>query len=364
MDQLTRVVLAVDAPEVLDEILHFLDRTGVIRVLATAEDGQQLAEATRQLEPDVVIAEPRLASHVPDPTPCIAIASGESVAALRAAIGAGVRAFTVWPVERDELLRHLRTYAASARAFDRTAHVIAVHASRGGAGCTFVATHLARALAIRGRSTIVIDADPFGGDVETVLGIPDGADGAHPVSALIDVADELTPAALKDALFMHEAGFGVVTAAPPDAAPVAASPIGRLVELAAAAADAVVLHTGRALDPVTKSCLGASDAVLEILSLDVPAFRAAVRTGARLADDGLEDRTLFVVNRAARGEVVPRDVERVFGRRPSAVIPFDASVPRQQNHGRLLAPRSRASRAIARLADELIAEAEQLRGAA
>jgi Mrp family chromosome partitioning ATPase len=162
---------------VLDEILHFLDRTGAIRVLATADDGPQLAEATRQLEPDVVIAEPRLASHVPAPTPCVAIASVESVAALRVAIAAGVRAFTVWPVERDELLRHLRRYAASARVFERTAHVVAVHASRGGAGCTFVATHLARAFASGGRSTILIDADPFGGDIETVLGIPDGAEG-------------------------------------------------------------------------------------------------------------------------------------------------------------------------------------------
>ena len=364
MDQLTRVVLAVDAPEVLDEILHFLDRTGAIRVLATADDGRQLAEATRQLEPDVVLAEPRLAHHVPAPTPCIAIASGESVAALRTAIGAGVRAFTVWPVERDELLRQVRTYAASARVFERTAHVLAVHASRGGAGCTFVATHLARAFATRGRSVILIDADPFGGDVETVLGIPDGTDGVHPLSALVDVVDELTPGGLQETLFMHDAGFGVVAASPVEAPSPGASSIARLIELAAAASDTVVLHTGRGIDDVTRSCLGAADTILEILSLDVPAFRAAVRTGARLAADALEERTLLVVNRATRGEVVPRDVERVFGRRPSAVIPFDAAVPREQDHGRLLSPRSRASRVVARLADELIADAEQVRGAA
>jgi Flp pilus assembly CpaE family ATPase len=364
MEQLTRVVLAVDAPEVLDEILHFLDRTGAIRVLATADDGPQLAEATRQLEPDVVIAEPRLASHVPAPTPCVAIASVESVAALRVAIAAGVRAFTVWPVERDELLRHLRRYAASARVFERTAHVVAVHASRGGAGCTFVATHLARAFASGGRSTILIDADPFGGDIETVLGIPDGAEGVHPISALTDVVDELTPTVLREATFTHDDGFGVVTAAPPKADPPDVAALGRLIELAAAAADAVVLHTGRALDAATRSCLDGADAIVEILTLDVPSFRAAVRTGARLAGDSLEDRTLLVVNRAGRSEVVPRDVERVFGRRPSAVIPFDATVPRQQDHARLLSARSRASRVIARLADDLIADADQLRGVA
>jgi pilus assembly protein CpaE len=358
------VVLAVDAPEVVDEILHFLDRTGAVRVLATADDGQQLEEATRQLEPDVVIAEPRLASHVPSPTPCIAIASRESVAALRAAIGARVEAFTVWPAERDELLRRIQRYAASARVFERRAHVIAVHASRGGAGTTFVATHLARAFADAGRSTIVIDVDPYGGDVETVLGISDGADGVHPISTLADVVDELTPASLSEAIFSHTAGFGVVTASPPDAAPPPPASIARLVALSAAATDTVVLHTGRALDDVTRSCVRSADVILEVLSLDVPAFRAAVRTGARLADDVLDDRTWFVVNRASRGEVVPGDVERVFGRPPRAVIPLDGSVARQQDHGRLISPRSRAGRVLGRLAAELVADAEQLRGAA
>ena len=364
MEQLTRVVLAVDAPEIVDEILHFLDRTGAVRVLATADDGPQLEEATKQLEPDVVIAEPRLASHVPSPTPCIAIASRESVAALRAAIGAGVQAFTVWPAERDELLRRLLGYAASARVFERRAHVVAVHASRGGAGCTFVATHLARAFVDAGRSTVLIDVDPYGSDVETVLGIPAGADGVHPVSTLADVVDELTPASLADVLFAHAAGFGVVTASPPDAAPPPAGAISRLADLVAAAADTVVLHTSRAPDDVTRSCLRSADVIVEVLSLDVPAFRAAVRMAARLAEDALEDRTWLVVNRATRGEVVPGDVERVFGRPPRAIIPLDGSVPRQQDHGQLVSSRSRAARVLGRLAAELVTDAEQLRGAA
>ena len=364
MDQLTRVVLAVDAPEVLDEILHFLDRSGSVRVLATADDARQLSEATKQLEPDVVIAEPRLASHVAAPTPCIAIASRESVTALRAAIAAGVRAFTVWPVERDELLRHVRSYAATGRVFERRAQVIAVHGSRGGAGCTFLATHLARAFAERGRSSVLIDVDPYGGDVETILGITDGADGVHPMSALVDVVDEMTPGGLMDALFTHPAGFGVVVASPPDASSVAPESVSRLVDLAAAASDTVILHTGRALDEVTRSCLRTADVILEVLSLDVPAFRAAVRTGARLAADAVDDRTWFVVNRASRGEVLPADVERVFGRPANAVIPLDGSVPRLQDHGRLLGARSRAARAVARLAAQLLAETDRLEGVA
>jgi MinD-like ATPase involved in chromosome partitioning or flagellar assembly len=364
MEQLTRVVLAVDAPEVLDEILHFLDRSGAVRVIATAEDERQIAEATTQLEPDLVIAEPRLAPHVPAHTPCIAIASRESVAALRAAIDAGVRAFTVWPAERDDLLRHVRSFAVAHRSFERRAQVIAVHASRGGAGCTFVATHLARAFADLGHSTVLLDVDPYGGDVETVLGIPDGADGVHPVSELADVVDEITPGAFSDVLFSHPAGFGVVTASPPDAAAPDDASVARLVDLAAAASDIAILHTATGLDAVTRSCLASADVILEVLSLDVPGFRAAVRTGARLADADLEERTWFVVDKAARGEVVPADVERVFGKPARAVIAVDGSVPRSQDHGRLINPRSRAGRVLTRLAAGVLAEAEQLGGAA
>jgi cellulose biosynthesis protein BcsQ len=333
-------------------------------VVATAEDERQLAEATMQLEPDLVIAEPRLAPHVPPATPCIAVASRESVAALRAAIGAGVRAFTVWPAERDELLRHVHAFATAPRVFERKARVIAVHASRGGAGCTFVATHLARALAEQGRSTVLLDVDPDGGDVETALGIPDGADGLHPVSALVEVVDEITPEGLSEALYTHEAGFGVVTAAPPDADAPTAAAVERLIDLAAATCDAVIVHTARGLDPVTRHCLASADVLLEVLSLDVIAFRASVRTAARLSDEALEDRTWFVVDRATRGEVIPADVERVFGRPAQAVIPFDGSVPRLQDHGRLLPSRSRAARAIARLAGSVMAASEPLRGAA
>ena len=364
MERSTRVVLAIEAPEVLDEVLHFLDRSGAVRVVATADSERQIVDALTQLEPDLVIAEPRFAAAVPAPIPCVAIASRESIAALRAAISAGVRGFTVWPEDRDRLMAHVETYAVGAKRLERRATVIAVHASRGGAGCTFVATHLARAAVSGDRSVVLLDADPFGGDVATSLGIADGTDGLHPISELCDVVDEMTPGSFTEAVFRHHEGFGVVVAAPPDVAPPEERSVARVVDLAAAAADVVVLHTGLGTDPVTRACLRAADAIVEVLALDIASFRATVRSLARIASDGLEDRTSFVVNRAARGEVVPADVERVFGRAPDAVLPLDASVPRLQDHGRLLPPRARAARAVARLGDRLLASTADLRGAA
>jgi CO dehydrogenase nickel-insertion accessory protein CooC1 len=104
--------------------------------------------------------------------------------------------------------------------------------------------------------------------------------------------------------------------------------------------------------------------ILEVISLDVLSFRASSRALARLSPEVPEDRVWFVVNRASRAEIQPADVERVFGRLAKAVVPFDGAVPRLQDHGRLLAPRSRTARVITRLGGQLADADSSLRGVA
>ena len=60
MQEVARVVLALEANEVAEEVMHFLDRSGTARVVGTAADDRQLIEAVRQLEPDAVVAHPSL----------------------------------------------------------------------------------------------------------------------------------------------------------------------------------------------------------------------------------------------------------------------------------------------------------------
>ena len=74
--------------------------------------------------------------------------------------------------------------------------------------------------------------------------------------------------------------------------------------------------------------------------------------------DGLDERLGFVVNRAARAEIVPSDVARVFGRSPLAVIPEDRVVSSLQDRGRLLPANSRIGRMFARLADQVVETAD------
>src|SRR5581483_8335681 len=104
-EQVARVVLALEGHDLAEEVMHFLDRSGRARVVATATDERQLAEAIRQLEPDAVVASPALTrSPIPiDGRALLTVDTAESVAALRAAIGAGAGGFFLWPQERERL---------------------------------------------------------------------------------------------------------------------------------------------------------------------------------------------------------------------------------------------------------------------
>ncbi len=350
MEDVARVVLGVETAEIAEEVLHFLDRSGRARVVSTAGDDRQLIEAVRQLEPDAVVAEPGLALGGVDGATLLALATRESVGALRAAIRAGARGFFLWPREREGLLDGVAATVAARSALERTALVVAVHASRGGAGCTFVATHLAQAFARRGDSCVLIDADPTFGDVGTALG---AAQDVRTVADLAPLGDELSATHLRNVLLEHPSGFGALLS-PSNEVAVAEGPIvRRAVEVAAASAQAVIVHLPRALDATGHWCVASADRVLEVLSLDVLSFRASGRALEALAQDRPDERIGFVVNRAARGEIAPGDVRRVFGSEPLAVLPFHAAVPRAQDHGRLLAPRSRLGRTFERLAARL-----------
>ena len=357
MDQVTRVVLALEASEVTEEVMHFLDRSGRARVVATAADDRQLAEAIRQLEPDAVIAEPSLLGGRNGGGVVLALDTRESVSSLRAAIAAGAAGYFLWPAERDELVGAAAAAVRRARERASSGTVIGVHGGRGGVGVTFVATHLAAALARRG-SAMLIDADPIFGDVAQALGAPVEGNEQEPIHTLADVValgDDLGPEQLRGALWHHEDDLEVLLPpAPEEAAAIGPDDLERVLGAASGAADAVVVHLPRATGSLTAACATSADHVLEVLALDVASFRASSRALESMASLQLGDRVAFVVNRAARSEVTVGDVERVFGRPATAVFPADRAVRSARDRGRLLPSKGRMARRFDRLAGSLI----------
>jgi Flp pilus assembly CpaE family ATPase len=355
VDQVARIVLALEAPEVAEEVMHFLDRSGRALVVATAGDDRQLAEAVRQLEPDAIVAAPAMLEGRTGSGMVLAIDTRESVTSLRTAIRTGASGYFVWPKEREELLNAAAAAVRRARETARRGTVVAVHGGRGGAGVTFVATHIAAAFARRG-SAVLLDADPVFGDVAQALGAPAG-DDAEPVHTFADAAslgEDLGPEQLKGALWRHSSDIDVLLPPPPEEATRLGPEELRLVtDAAAGVADAVVVHLPRALGPMTIAGAATADRLLEVLTLDVVSFRATSRAMEAFSPLHLEGRVEFVVNRAARSEVTPGDVGRVFGEPALAVLPLERGVRSAQERGRLLPARGRMARRFDRLAAAL-----------
>ena len=359
MEEVARVILALEEHDVAEEVMHFLDRTGRARVVATASDEHQLSEAVRQLEPDAVVASPRLATSAQlNGSALLAVDTTETVQTLRRALKAGAKGFFLWPADRGELARAVaRVFAPGARERETLGRVVAVYGPRGGAGATFLATHLAACFARRERRCVLVDLDLGIADIGPAVGAP--MDGSpRTIADAVPMGEELTARHLDDLLWQHPDGFRVLFG-PADVQPadrITARDVGPVLEAVRSAADVVVLHVPRGMDDTVRLGLGLADVVVMVLGLDVLSFRAAKRV---VDATGLDDRCAFVINRATRREISPDDVKRVFGRSPVAVIPVDRRVSAAQDHGRLLPARRRAGRAVDRLAAKLLEQLEE-----
>jgi Flp pilus assembly CpaE family ATPase len=196
------------------------------------------------------------------------------------------------------------------------------------------------------------------GDVAAALGLPEDTTGVNTIADVARALDGLDPDRLPEVLWTHPAGFHVLPAPAPSSVPdVDEGAVRRVVEAVAAGVDVVVVHVGHGSGRIARWCLGHADRVLEVLTLDVLAFRATSRALALLADVNVSDKLALVVNRARRGQLTAGDVRRVFERSPIGVIPFDASVERRQENGALVGSRTRIGRVVARIADRTVEHA-------
>jgi pilus assembly protein CpaE len=346
VDDVARVVLALEATQVAEEVLHYLDRSGLARVVATAADDRQVADAVRQTEPDLVVAQPSLASAARG-SAVVALDGRESVGSLRAALDAGARGYFVWPADRERLLGAVARSGSARTSPGPRGLVVAVRGARGGVGATFVAVHLAAAVVRAGRTCLLVDGDPLADDLRTAVGAP--LEGLHTVGDLLPVAEHVKASQVKEAAWDHPAGFGLIPAPQPEIR-IGGENFASVIGASAAASDVVVVHLSKALDDGAVGALRIADRALHVLALDAASFRAADRALEALAPLRLASRSGFVVNRASRGEIVPADVKRVFGVDALAVLAAERGVERAQARGRLLAPKGRMGRAFDRLA--------------
>ena len=345
---MARIVLGLEEHDVAEEVMHFLDRTGRARVVATAADDRQLLEAVRQLEPDAVVASTGLVTDRLDGRPLLALETAESVRSLRTAIRFGAAGYFIWPREREAL-------AAAATRVRRSegpsvgAPVVAVLGASGGVGATFVSTHLAAAIARRSVDAAVVDLDLAFAGLTGPLGAPTSEVGT--AEDLAAFGTDLAPDQVRGSLWRHPEDFGVLLS--PGRMDLDLGPVlyGRAIAALRQATSFVLLHVPREIGPLTRMALSAADPVLLVTRLDVASFRDARRV---MDATGIEERARIIVNQAMRAEVTPADVERVFGRPAVAVLPVDRRVRNARDRGAILPRRGRMGREFDRLARVLL----------
>jgi pilus assembly protein CpaE len=359
VEGVARIVLGLDSPQLADEVVDFLDRGGRVRVVASAASPAALAAAVREHDPNAVVGSTALVRSAGgmNGTPFLALETAETLASLRGAMELGARGYYLWPSERAALADSAAgSVPTKAGPPPRRASVVAVCGPRGGVGATFVATHLAAALARSGSRTLLVDADWRFADLTVALGVPDD-EPLRTIEDLSAVAGELEDRHLDEVAWRHPAGFEALLAPSVAADAGQVEPAYRAaLGVAAGTRDAVVVHCGRAADEVSAAVLPMAERIVLVLGLDVLSFRGARRIVELLQAEGLASRIGIVINRAARAEITPKDAERAFGMPPLAIIPVDRRVGPAQDRGLLLRGRRRSVRAIDRLAARVTRE--------
>src|SRR5262249_24224899 len=150
------------------EVLDYVGRQPGLEIVASITDegpATGLWSPSGSLtEADVLLVCPsfgRDVARAAGAAPAVLLVGQEmTVPVLRTAIDAGAQGAFCWPEERVDLIEAIRSSAArSSEAARHRGAVIAVLGSRGGAGTTFLATHLAAAFADQGHRTVLVDMD-------------------------------------------------------------------------------------------------------------------------------------------------------------------------------------------------------------
>jgi pilus assembly protein CpaE len=302
--------------------------------------------------------------------PLLLLASGEASALLDEALGADVSDVVLLPALTDNVVFAIRkaTHAPrrAAAMGKREGRIITVFSPKGGTGKTVIATNLAAALAKENeRRTLLLDLDLQFGDAAIMLGL----EPEKTIFDLVNAPGELDPDKLEGYTTRHKAGLDILPAPlrPEDAELVTEAKLGRLIEVARACYDAIVVDTSPFFHGPMLATLDRTDELLLVCSLDVPTLK-----NVRLALGTLEmlsfpqGRVRIVLNRAnSKVGMKQREVEAALEHKVRWEVPSDRAVPISVNKG---APAVIAesgadfSRAITTMAKEVFPTEESKRG--
>ncbi|MCT7661753.1 CpaE-like family protein [Mycobacterium sp. CPCC 205710] len=181
-----------------------------------------------------------------------------------AAIAVGAQHVLTLPAQDHELMAELTGAVETALENDRRGAVAAVIAGRGGAGASVFATALART-ASTNAGALLVDADPWGGGIDLLLGSEAEAGLRWPDLEL--QGGRLTYAALRDALPRH--GALSVLSGSRSGGDIDAAPLSAVIDAGSRGGATVVSDVPRRATAAAETALSAADLVVMVTPADV-----------------------------------------------------------------------------------------------
>ncbi len=234
--------------------------------------------------------------------------------------------------------------------------VFTVFSPKGGTGKSVIATNLAVALAANGVSTLLVDLGLELGDDALML----GTDPRRTIFDLVAAPGALDAEKLKGYATRHVSGLDVIPAPlrPEQAEHITEEKLGRILEFAREAYDAVVLDTPASFHATVLAAIDRTDALLVVCELDMTTLK-----NVRVTLETLQlmhfpaERVSLVLNQPSPSKAMKRsELEAALGMRVRFEVPYDDGVPGSVGLGKpiVLSRSGGFARAVSKMAGELV----------
>ena len=367
------------ACEGLTEILEALGVHDGIELVGVTEDVHEAAAALTGGHLDAVIHAMRGSEFPRDEyaalreytrAPVILLCSGECSGILHEALEAEVADVIPLPQLTENIVFAIRKACQSEKrssgASGHMGRVVTVFSPKGGIGKTCVSTNLASTFAKyhKGR-TLLLDLDLQFGDAAIMLGLePDKT-----IYDLVVAPGELDTEKLAGYTSSHPCGLDVLPAPirPEDAELVTEGKLARLLEVARASYDMIVVDTSPFFHGPMLATLDRTDLLLLLCGLDIPTIKN-VRLGLQTLEllSFPTERIRVILNRANTNVGLKRaEVEETLGTKVHVELPSDRAVPMAVNRGKPVAlaePGADFSKAIRNLAEVIAPKRPTVKG--
>jgi len=250
---------------------------------------------------------------------------------VRAAMQAGARDLLAWPLVGLDLREAVERIEVERQASIAREHgsISAFINAKGGCGATFLACNVAHVLAVRSKRRVaLIDLDLQFGTAPLYLDLFPKR-GIHQALQNLDALDEL---ALQGYMTRHASGLHVLGQSDEDPLSIQdprPEHVQRVLELAAAAHQHVVVDLPRRLDPLAASVVTHAQHVAVVVQQSVTTLRDAGRLVRGLrAELGVSKECIeIVVNRYERkAPIAIEDIRSTLGFEEVTVVPNDFDV--------------------------------------